>query len=107
MRKEISPVVAVLIILGLAAIAAGTYFFINRPRRTYDPAKASAAAASRGPRAFQSMSGASGGQVPSGGMPYSGGYGGGPRGYSGGMGGYSGGMGGYSGGRPMSGGYRR
>jgi hypothetical protein len=98
-NREINPVVAVLIIVVLAAAAAGIYFFVQRPRDTYDPKKASAAAASRGPRAYQSMTG-SGGQVPSGGMPYSGGY-------SGGMRGYSGGMQGYSGGQPMSGGYGR
>ena len=97
MNREINPIVAVLIILGLAAAAAGVYFIVQRPRNTYDPKKASQAAAARGSRAFQSMSGASGGQVPSGGMPYSGGYRGGPGQYGGGQ---------YSGGGRYSGGYQ-
>ncbi len=107
MNREVNPVVAVLIIVALAAVAAGVYFIAQRPRTSYDPKKASEAAARRGAEAFRSMSGASGGQVPSGGMPYSGGFQRGPGQYSGGAGQYSGGAGQYSGGGgTMSGGYQ-
>jgi len=94
-NREINPIIAVIIIVALAGVAAGAYFIIKRPRDTYDPKKAAAAAAARGSRAYQSMTGSN--QPASGGMPYSPGM---QRGSSGG--GYS--PQGYSGGRPTSGG---
>lgn len=95
MRKEINPVVAVIIILVLAGISAGIYFVATRPRDKYDAKKASEINAARGARAFQSMQGTSGGT--------SGGYRGSSGGYRGSSGGYQGSSGGY---RGSSGGYQ-
>lgn len=107
LRKEISPITAILVIVVLAAVAAGVYFIATkRSAPRYDPKKAAELNAARGQTAFRSMMSGSGGMMSPGAAGYrgSGGYGGGMSGgYRGGMsGGYGGGMsGGYGG---MSGG---